>query len=138
MATVFPDPATPFGERVARKLRDDMVIWLTTVGADGTPQPNPVWFLAEGDTLLIYSQPTAHKLRHIADNPRVSLNFVGDGQGGDVVVMTGTAEVASGQPLPHQVPAYMEKYGAAVETIEDDIDSYNVGLRVRIDKVRGF
>jgi hypothetical protein len=45
---VLPDPETPFGEKVARRLRTEMVIWFTTVGADGTPQPNPVWFLAEG------------------------------------------------------------------------------------------
>jgi hypothetical protein len=42
MSSVLPDPATPFGERVARRLREEAVIWLTTMGADGTPQPNPV------------------------------------------------------------------------------------------------
>ena len=36
------DPSTPFGERVRRRLRDVVVVWLNTVGADGTPQPNPV------------------------------------------------------------------------------------------------
>jgi len=40
--STLPDPSTAFGERVRRLLRDERVIWITTVGKDGTPQPNPV------------------------------------------------------------------------------------------------
>jgi hypothetical protein len=32
---VIPDRATAFGERVRRRLTDEMTIWLTTVGRDG-------------------------------------------------------------------------------------------------------
>lgn len=39
------DLTTEYGARVARRLQDEQVIWLTTVGRDGTPQPNPVWFI---------------------------------------------------------------------------------------------
>jgi len=42
--SVLPDPTTPFGERVARRLREEPVIWFTSTSRDGTPQPNPVWF----------------------------------------------------------------------------------------------
>jgi predicted pyridoxine 5'-phosphate oxidase superfamily flavin-nucleotide-binding protein len=31
-------------------LHEAHVIWLTTVDADGTPHPNPVWILWDGDT----------------------------------------------------------------------------------------
>ena len=55
MDSVMPDPSTPFGERIARRLREEHLIWLTTVDAFGTPQPNPVWFLWDGDTVLIYN-----------------------------------------------------------------------------------
>ncbi len=46
-------PSTPFGARVAQRLREEHLIWLTTVGADGTPQPNPVWFLWDGASVLV-------------------------------------------------------------------------------------
>lgn len=142
MSSVFPDPATPFGERVARNLREERVVWLTTVGVDGTPQPNPVWFVREADTLLIYNQPVARRLEHIKRNPRVSLNFVGDSNGDDVIVLIGEATIESGQPLSTQVPAYVEKYGPAAAAISGDVtafaESYSVAIRVRIDKVRGF
>jgi len=57
MAFQLPDQSTPFGERVARRLRDERLIWFTTVDAKGTPQPTPVWFLWDDatSTILIYT-----------------------------------------------------------------------------------
>ena len=69
------DPTTEFGAILQKRLENEKIIWLTTVGEDGTPQPNPVWFLWDGETFLFYSQPTAHDLKHIARNPKVSLNL---------------------------------------------------------------
>ncbi|HEU5025935.1 MAG TPA: hypothetical protein VFV01_13535 [Spirillospora sp.] len=45
---VIPDRATALGERVRRRLTRETTIRLTTVGRDGTPQPNPVGFLWDG------------------------------------------------------------------------------------------
>jgi PPOX class probable F420-dependent enzyme len=139
---VLPDPATRFGARVAKRLRDEIVIWLTTVGADGTPQPNPVWFLADGSTILVYNQTTARRLVHIRRNPRVALNFDGDDRGGDIIVLSGRAEIVDNQPLAHEVPAYLDKYSAAAARVSGDVEAfsaaYPVALRITIDKVRGF
>ena len=67
------DTATEFGARAARRLSQEPIIWLTTVRHDGTPQPSPVWFLWDGESVLIYSQPATQKLRNIARNPHVAL-----------------------------------------------------------------
>jgi PPOX class probable F420-dependent enzyme len=142
MASAFPDPSASFGARVARRLRDELVIWLTTIGADGTPQPNPVWFLVEDDTVLVYNRDDALRLKHIRRNPRVALNLDTDGEGEDVIVLTGTAEILDGYPLATEIKAYMDKYDAAARQISGDPDAfaaeYHVALRVRIDRVRGF
>ena len=40
------------GERVRRRLTGEMTTWLTTVGRDGTPPPNPAGFgWDSGDSL---------------------------------------------------------------------------------------
>lgn len=106
------DPSTPFGKRVERRLREDPVIWLTTVDAQGTPQPSPVWFLWDGLQVLVYSEPDKPKLRNIERNPRVALNFDGDGQGGDIVIIRGEARTAPEMPPATEVPAYARKYDA--------------------------
>lgn len=67
------DLSTEYGLRVERRLRNDRIGWLTTVGADGTPRPSPIWFLWDGLTLLIYSRAETPKLANIARHPRISL-----------------------------------------------------------------
>ena len=80
---------TQFGRHVNRRLREEKIIWLTTVDSENTPQPRPVWFQWDRETVLIFSQQNKAKLRHISHNPRVSLNFNTDGDGGDVAVLIG-------------------------------------------------
>jgi PPOX class probable F420-dependent enzyme len=141
-SNVLPDPTTPFGERARRRLREELVVWLTTVGDDGTPQPNPVWFLWDGDSFLVYNRPDAHRLRHVRPRPRVALNFDGDGRGGDILVVTGRAELSEGEPPPHEVPEYVSKYGERMTAVAGSLEgfgqAYPVPLRVHPVKVRGF
>jgi PPOX class probable F420-dependent enzyme len=106
------DPGTPFGKRVERRLREDPLIWLTTVDAQGAPQPSPVWFLWDGTEVLLYSEPDKPKLRNIEANPRVALNLDGDGQGGNVVIIRGEARIAPEMPPATEVPEYARKYDA--------------------------
>ena len=141
-AFTLPDPQTPFGERVARHLSDDIVIWLTTVGGDGAPQPFPVWFIWDGETFLIYTLTNAARLRNIARNPRVALNFDGSRTGGDIVVFTGTAQVKPDEPPASQNPTYLAKYGSRINrefhSPERFSDEYSIPLRVTPLTIRGF
>ena len=139
----LPDPSTPFGQRVARRLRDERLIWLTTVDAKGTPQPAPVWFLWDDatSTILIYSLTNAKRHAHMQQNPRVALNLDGNGQGGDIIVITGEAQVGSDDPPADQLPAYVEKYRDFIArgfgTPANFASKYSVALRIRPIALRG-
>lgn len=139
---VLPAEGEPFGDRVRRRLRDEAIIWLTTVGADGTPQPNPVWFLWEGGEVLVYTRPDAYRLAHIRRRPRVGLHFDSDGTGGDIIVLKGTARIDERLPPAAETPAFREKYGQGMVTVSGSAEKfsadYSVGLRVRVERVRGF
>ncbi len=136
------DPSTPYGARVERRLSQEQVVWLTTVSRDGTPQPNPVWFLWDGDTILIYSMPEAAKVHNIRRSPRVALHFDSGEDGEDVVVIAGTAVLDATAPPAHSNPAYLAKYRVGITNIEMTPESmsaaYNAAIRVKPDKVRGF
>jgi PPOX class probable F420-dependent enzyme len=135
------DTSTDFGARVTRHLEDDRIIWLTTVGPDGTPQPSPVWFLWDGDTVLIYSQASTPKLRNIERHPRVSLHFNCTPSGGDVVILTGDGWIDAEAPPASAVSAYLEKYAQGLRDIELTPDAfaetYSVALQVRPTSLRG-
>ena len=136
------DPGTEKGAGVAARLRDELVAWLVTVAADGTPIPTPVWFLWDGETILVYSQPNKPKLRHIATNPRVSLAMRTDEHGDALVVITGEATVDDGAPPSDQLPAYLEKYGDGIARLGSDpvsfAGSYSIAVRIRPTRLRAW
>ena len=139
---VIPDRATAYGERVRRRLTEETTIWLTTVGRDGTPQPNPVGFLWDGgDSLLTYSQTEARRLANIRRQPLVSLNFDSNG-GDDIVVLTGTAEILDGYPAVPGNPAWLDKYGQAIDarfgSAAKFAQRFSVPVRIHLTRVRGF
>jgi PPOX class probable F420-dependent enzyme len=136
------DFSSRFGRYVNRRLRQGKIIWLTTVDSHNTPQPRPVWFHWDGETILIFSERQKAKLRHIAGNPRVALNFNTDEDGGDVAVLTGNARILD-EPLdPNRVKTYLRKYRASIKdlgmTIKEFSDAYAVPLLVTPQSMSGF
>ncbi len=136
------DTTTEFGVNTIRRLKEEEIIWLTTVRGDGMPQPTPVWFLWDGETFLIYSQPKAYKLRNLAHNPRVALNLNSDAEGGNVLIIFGQARVDPDAPKAKANPAYLEKYRRGIADIgmtpESMSSEYSVAIRVTPEHVRGF
>ncbi len=135
------DEQTEFGARVARHLREEMVVWLTTVTPSGAPLPRPVGFLWDGGELVsVYSQ-RGIRVRNIAANPRVALNFGGDGVGGDIVVVSGTAQVDRSAPAAAENRDWVIKYRAQFErfgmTAESFSKRFDVPVRIRITAVHG-
>jgi len=135
------DLSTDFGARVARRLQSEAIIWLTTVRPSGVPEPSPVWFYWDGASALIYSEPGKTKLRDIAANPNVALNFNGDSNGGDIIVMTGEGREDPSAPPSNLVEGYLTKYAGPIKNIgmnpEQFAKAYSVAIRVTPTKLRG-
>jgi PPOX class probable F420-dependent enzyme len=135
------DEKSEFGERVLQRLENEMILWLTTVSEDSIPHPRPVWFYWDGETFHIYSQPDTYKLQHIEAHPDVSLNFDSDGEGGDIVVFLGEAEVREDLPPADEDEPYVDKYEDDMTDMGTPPDifaqSYSVPIRVTPTKLRG-
>jgi PPOX class probable F420-dependent enzyme len=134
------DPSKQGHDRAESRLRSEPIVWLTTVRADGQAQATPVWFLWDGETFLLYSQPGAQKVRNLAANPKVALHLDDDGSGGDVVTVEGTATVEPGTPRADRVDGYLAKYQAAIEALGYEpgpfARTYSTAIRVRPTRVR--
>jgi PPOX class probable F420-dependent enzyme len=139
---VHLDLANEFHARIARRLTNESTAWLVTTGSDGTPQPNPIWFLWDGaDTVLMYSVEAA-KVRHIEARPRVAFTLNTDEHGANVVIFTGTAVVDRSQPSVARNPAYLAKYGTSIEGIgytpETFSAEFSAPIVVTLEKLRGY
>ncbi len=115
--------------------------WFTTVRADGLPQPTPVWFIREGDTLMLYTASGAHKLKNIDANPQVALNFALDVEGEQFIVIMGEARVDTSIPMPIDNVPYLAKYRDGIDMIgmtpESFNETFNIPLRITPTQVRG-
>ena len=135
------DLSREFDQRVSRRLSDEEIIWLTTTDSQGVPQPRPVWFLWDGETILLFSQPQAYKVAHIQENSRVALNLNSTFTGGDVVVLIGQAEFIDGPVPSEEMEAYLEKYARGLERInmtEKELKDSHIAIRIRPLQFRDY
>jgi PPOX class probable F420-dependent enzyme len=135
------DPREREHRRIAKRLEDELVVWLTTVRPDGQPQSVPVWFLWDGESFRIFSQPGKPKLDNIRKNGRVNLHLGATETGGDVVVFEGVAELLDGPPAT-ELPEYIVKYSEQIEeydwTPESFAEDYSEPLLIRPEKLRAW
>ena len=124
---------------VDQRLRSDPIIWLTTVRPDGRPHTIPVWFLWDGQTILIVSQPNTQKIRNLRSNPNVTLALDGTDEGGDVVVLEGKAELLEENVTELNPPGYFAKYSSSIqemgETPENLAQSFSRPIRITPTKL---
>jgi PPOX class probable F420-dependent enzyme len=112
------DLAQPEDAHIEQRLRSELIIWLSTVRSDGRPHLVPVWFLWDGATFLIFSQPKDLKLRNLRHSPNVVLALETRDQGNEVVLIEGQAAVLEGSTLKTTMPEYAGKYDALMKSMD--------------------
>lgn len=127
---------------VTQELDYELVGWLTTVSTTARPQSSVVWFLRDGDDLLIYSQAKAKKLDNIVANPKVAFNLRGDPQGDRIVTLEATASIDRSPTPAHEDPAYLAKYEGEIRrlgwTPPEFASDYPTLIRLVIERVRSW
>jgi PPOX class probable F420-dependent enzyme len=119
---------------IERRLRSEPIIWLSSVRPDGRPHLVPVWFLWDGSSFLIFSQPKAQKVRNLRHNPQVLVALEAIDEGEDVAIFEGRATLLDDPAITPLLPAYVEKYAALLQRIKSDpatmAASYTQAIRV--------
>jgi PPOX class probable F420-dependent enzyme len=54
-------------------LREPNLARLATIDPDGTPHLVPIWYLRDGDDLVLISNPATRKVRNIRRDPRITV-----------------------------------------------------------------
>lgn len=124
------------------RVSSEAIAWLTTVSRSGVPSTAPVWFLLDADdTVTIYSRDPSVRVRNLESNDRVTLHLEGDGRGGAIVVMNGSATRTPDVPRACDNARFIAKYRTFLDqygwTPEWFADNYPTAIRMRITSVRG-
>src|SRR5690348_4255529 len=114
------DLSKPQNAHVDQRLRAEPMIWLSSVRPDGRPHLAPVWFLWDGEHILIYSQPGKQKVRNIQHSHHVVLALDTADEGGDVVIIEGTAELLDPAGPTMNLSAFVEKYAEHMQSMQSD------------------
>ncbi len=117
----------------------ELIGFLTAVNAVGQPQASPVWFIRDGDDIVVYNRPDSPRLDSIVVNPRVAFNLRGDRRAHAVVSIEGVA-VQQDLPPALEFPGYVDKYGREIESLgwtpESFSSDYRTGIRIEVTRVR--
>lgn len=121
-------------EHVDQRLRDDVIVWLTTVRPDGRPHSVAVWFLWDGEAILIFSKPANQKIYNIQQNPNVLLAIDNTKNGADPITIEGQATLLTDGDTSVTLAAYVAKYGERIKGInytpEQMAAVYSQGIRI--------
>lgn len=79
-----------FSERARAFLQEKRFAVLATIQEDGTPQLTTMWYMLEGDTILMNTKAGRYKERNIRRDRRVAICWE---DGYDYLSMNGTAEI---------------------------------------------
>ncbi len=102
---------------IDRRLRNDIIVWLNTVRPDGRPHAVAVWFLWDGESFLIFSQPHTQHIRNLQHNSNVLLAVDDTRKGEDPITIEGIARLLAPGEVDTTNHAYLEKYGEAIKQI---------------------
>lgn len=69
-------PPGPVPDRFHDLLDSTTLGHLATVDSDGRPQVNPVWFLWDGEHVLLSVKTETRKLSNLRRDPRVAISFL--------------------------------------------------------------
>jgi PPOX class probable F420-dependent enzyme len=69
-------PASVIPETHLDLLEKPFLAHCATIGPNGEPQVNPVWFLWNGSQIVLSIDPVGQKAKNLARDPRISVSIV--------------------------------------------------------------
>ena len=124
-------------EAARKNLSEAVIVRFSTIGLDGYPHSVPVWFLLDGDDLIIFAGRNTQKVRNIRANPKGSISIGGDPVGSPCYLIEG--DISEEDDPDHAITArityHYEGKAKGDEWLELWKDDDHVILRLRPKRV---
>lgn len=109
---------------------------LVTIGPDGSPHAAPVWFLIDGEALIVSTRTNSQKHRNMARDGRVSFSVIDPANPMSYVEIRGVA-VADDDPTCAARDRVVQKHGFADGSGFDRPGTSRVRVTITPDRVLG-
>jgi PPOX class probable F420-dependent enzyme len=141
-STARPAPEPSHAASTEAALRNDPVVWLSSVQHDGRPHVVPVWFHWDGDRIVAFSKPRARKIENLREHPAVMLAVGTPGPDFAVELIEATAELPD-EPAERLIPAgfgakYRELLARAGLTVQRFAEVYSQPIVLRPTRFVGY
>ncbi len=127
------DLTDPKQAHVDERLRQELIVWFTSVRPDGRPHSVAVWFVWDGTSFLIFSKPKNQKVVNISANANVLIALDDTKGGNDPIAFEGTATLVGDSAIDH-AEAYLAKYNPLIQqfgwTPESMAADYSQAIRI--------
>jgi len=111
-----------FDNSLRTMLEKPVIARFTTVRPDGYPHTVPVWFLLDGDDLLVFSLRDTRKVKNALAHPKGCLSLGGDPPGSPGYLIDGDLTVADDPE--HVMAARITHHYEAPEKAEEDLAAW--------------
>jgi PPOX class probable F420-dependent enzyme len=133
------DPAKPAEVHIAERLASAPIGWLASVRSDGRPHSVPVWFCWADPFALVFSPPTATKIRNLRARPACTLTLESADLGNDIVILEGHGELhdLDGAEVRARREDFARKYAPLLQTtdFEDWLGIFSQPILVHVDRI---
>ncbi len=126
-----------YDEQVRSELTQPKIVRLTTIQPDGYPHTVPVWFMLDGDDIIVFTGSQSRKVKNALDNKKGNIAFGGDPVGSPCFTIVGDIEV---EPDPeHLLTAKITYHYETAENAREYLEAWendeHVILRLKPHKV---
>lgn len=131
---------TMFDDRARALLQEPFIVRVTTMTPADYPHTVPVWFILDGETLVVFTERSTQKVRNVLTNPKGNIAIGGDPVGSPCYLIEGdfTIEEDPGKSWTKKITYHYEPDERADKWLADweDLDFVILRLRpVRVIKV---
>jgi PPOX class probable F420-dependent enzyme len=118
-------------------LNKPLIARVSTNGADGFPHTAPVWFIMDGDDVVVISERDTRKVKNLAQDSRAAVQVGGEPGDAYAVLFRGSFSVTDdvNNAMTNRITYHYEEKALAEQHIAEWADFDMVTLRMTPEKV---
>lgn len=124
-----------FSDAQREFLQKKLIARMSTIDENGYPHTVPVWFMLDGDDIVVYGISTTRKISHMRANPKGCIAIGGDLADGTGYLLKGEWTVEPDNDWSRKITYHYEGQEHGEELLKEWGDLGYAVMRLKVNKV---